>query len=663
MVVVITVIEKRIQELTEIINKANHDYYTLDNPTITDQEYDRYMEELQRLEEEYPQYKKVDSPTQRVGSEVISEFKKVTHEIPMLSLGDIFNEDEIIEFDEKVKKVVPNPKYVAELKIDGLSVSLLYRNGELVRAATRGDGVVGEDITHNAKTIKDIPLKIKQPIDIEVRGEIYMSKASFKKLNENGANFANPRNAAAGSVRQLDSKVAASRNLSNFIYHLPDPEDYNIHTHYDALNFMKELGFTVSPNNRKVNNIDELMDYINYWTKERPNLPYEIDGIVIKVNDLNDQKKLGYTARCPKWAIAYKFPAEEVLTKVRDIIFTVGRTGQVTPSAILEPVRVMGSLISKATLHNEDYVVSKDIRVGDTVSIKKAGDVIPEVVRSLPERRVGTEKKFEMIKNCPMCGSSLIRKDDESAYYCMNEHCPARWQEKLIHYTSRHALNIEGFGDRIIEDFYNLGFIKTYEDFYTLDNHKEDLMELEGYGSKKVNNLLTEIENSKNLSLERLLFGLSIRHVGQKTADILARNFKNIDNLMNASVEDIAAIKDIGMTIAKSVAKFFSEERNKELISHLKEFGVNMYYLKETSDQETLFTDKTFVLTGSLERFTRDEAKERIEALGGTVSSSVSRKTDVVVAGSEAGSKLTKAEELGITIWNEEEFINNLSKY
>lgn len=663
MVVVITVIENRIQELTEIINKANHDYYTLDNPTITDQEYDRYMEELQRLEEEYPQYRKADSPTQRVGSEVISEFKKVTHEIPMLSLGDIFNEDEIIEFDEKVKKVVPNPKYVAELKIDGLSVSLLYRNGELVRAATRGDGVVGEDITHNAKTIKDIPLKIKQPIDIEVRGEIYMSKASFKKLNENGANFANPRNAAAGSVRQLDSKVAASRNLSNFIYHLPDPEDYNIHTHYDALNFMKELGFTVSPNNRKVNNIDELMDYINYWTKERPNLPYEIDGIVIKVNDLNDQKKLGYTARCPKWAIAYKFPAEEVLTKVRDIIFTVGRTGQVTPSAILEPVRVMGSLISKATLHNEDYVVSKDIRVGDTVSIKKAGDVIPEVVRSLPERRVGTEKKFEMIKNCPMCGSVLVRKEDESAYYCMNEHCPARWQEKLIHYTSRHALNIEGFGDRIIEDFYNLGFIKTYEDFYTLDNHKEDLMELEGYGSKKVNNLLTEIENSKNLSLERLLFGLSIRHVGQKTADILARNFKNIDNLMNASVEDIAAIKDIGMTIAKSVAKFFSEERNKELISHLKEFGVNMYYLKETSDQETLFTDKTFVLTGSLERFTRDEAKERIEALGGTVSSSVSRKTDVVVAGSEAGSKLTKAEELGITIWNEEEFINNLSKY
>ena len=663
MVVVITVIEKRIQELTEIINKANHDYYTLDNPTITDQEYDRYMEELQRLEEEYPQYKKVDSPTQRVGSEVISEFKKVTHEIPMLSLGDIFNEDEIIEFDEKVKKVVPNPKYVAELKIDGLSVSLLYRNGELVRAATRGDGVVGEDITHNAKTIKDIPLKIKQPIDIEVRGEIYMSKASFKKLNENGANFANPRNAAAGSVRQLDSKVAASRNLSNFIYHLPDPEDYDIHTHYDALNFMKELGFTVSPNNRKVNNIDELMDYINYWTKERPNLPYEIDGIVIKVNDLDDQKKLGYTARCPKWAIAYKFPAEEVLTKVRDIIFTVGRTGQVTPSAILEPVRVMGSLISKATLHNEDYVVSKDIRVGDTVSIKKAGDVIPEVVRSLPERRVGTEKKFEMIKNCPMCGSVLVRKEDESAYYCMNEHCPARWQEKLIHYTSRHALNIEGFGDRIIEDFYNLGFIKTYEDFYTLDKHKEDLMELEGYGSKKVNNLLTEIENSKNLSLERLLFGLSIRHVGQKTADILARNFKNIDNLMNASVEDIAAVKDIGMTIAKSVVKFFEDERNKELIAHLKDFGVNMYYLKETSEEETLFTGKTFVLTGSLERFTRDEARERIEVLGGTVSSSVSRKTDVVVAGSEAGSKLTKAEELGITIWNEEEFINNLSKY
>ena len=656
-------IEERIKELTEIINKANHDYYVNDNPTITDQEYDRYMEELMRLEEAHPEFKKIDSPTQRVGSEVISEFKKVTHEIPMLSLGDIFNEEEIILFDERVKKVVPNPKYVVELKIDGLSVSLLYRNGELVRAATRGDGVTGEDITHNAKTIKDIPLKINKPIDIEVRGEIYMSKASFKKLNEGGANFANPRNAAAGSVRQLDSKVAASRKLSCFIYHLPDPEDYNIYTHSDALRFMKELGFVVNPNNRKINNINELMENVDYYTKERPNLPYEIDGIVIKVDNLNDQQRLGFTARSPKWAIAYKFPAEEVLTRVKDIICTVGRTGQVTPSAILEPVRVMGSLISKATLHNEDYVLSKDIRIGDIVSIKKAGDVIPEVVKPIVERRDGTEKKFNMVDKCPICGEDLTRKEDEAAYYCLNEHCPARTQEKLIHFTSRHAMNITGFGDRIIEDFYNLGYLKDDSDFYHLYEHKEELKELEGFGEKSIEKLLDEIEKSKNNSLERLLFGLSIRHVGTKTADILAREFKNMDNLMSAGFEDLASIKDIGNIIAKSVCDFFNDDKNKDLIQKLKDNGVNMSYLKEVSTEETMFTGKTFVLTGSLERFTRDEARIRIEQLGGTVSSSVSKKTSVVIAGAEAGSKLMKAKDLGVTIWDEEEFLNNLSKY
>lgn len=656
-------IEKRIKELTDIINKANHDYYINDNPTITDQEYDRYMEELLNLEKAYPEFKKIDSPTQRVGSEVISSFKKVTHEIPMLSLGDIFNEEEIMDFDERVKKVVPHPKYVAELKMDGLSVSLVYRNGELVRAATRGDGVTGEDITHNAKTIKDIPLKINKPIDIEVRGEIYMSKASFNKLNEEGANFANPRNAAAGSVRQLDSKVAASRNLSCFIYHLPDPEDYNIYTHNDALKFMRELGFVINPNNRKINDIKELMEYVDYYTKERPNLPYEIDGIVIKVDDLNDQKSLGYTARCPKWAIAYKFPAEEVLTRVKDIICTVGRTGQVTPSAILEPVRVMGSLISKATLHNEDYILSKDIRIGDIVSIKKAGDVIPEVVKPIKERRDGSEKKFNMVEKCPICNHELSKKEEEAAYYCLNEHCPARKQEKLFHFTSRHAMNVIGFGDRIIEDFYNLGYLKDDDDFYHLSEHKEELKELEGFGERSIDKLLDEIEKSKNNSLERLLFGLSIRHVGTKTADILAREFKNMDALMNASFEDLASVKDIGNIIAKSVYDFFKDENNINLINKLKEDGVNMSYLKEVSMDETIFTGKTFVLTGSLERFTRDEAKNKIEMLGGSVSSSVSKKTSVVIAGTEAGSKLTKAQDLGVTIWNEEEFINNLSKY
>ncbi len=656
-------IEQRIDELIKLIDKANYEYYALDKPSITDQEYDRYMQELTDLEEKHPELKRNDSPTQRVGSEVISEFKKVIHEIPMLSLGNVFNEDEIMAFDERIKKTIPNPKYIAELKIDGLSVSLLYKKGKLVRAATRGDGVTGEDITHNARTIKSIPLTINQPIDIEVRGEIYMSKASFQKLNENGENFANPRNAAAGSVRQLDSKVAATRNLDCFIYHLPDPEDYNIYTHEDALKFMKELGFITNPNNKKINGIKELLSYIDYWTENRPSLPYEIDGIVIKVNNIEDQKRLGFTARSPKWATAYKFPAEEVLTKVTNIIFTVGRTGQVTPSADLEPVRVMGSVISRATLHNEDYVKTKDIRVGDTVSIKKAGDVIPEVVKVIKERRTGHEAPFEMTKKCPMCHEPLTRKEEESAYYCTNIHCPAKKIEKLIHYTSRHAMNIEGFGDRIIEDFYNLGYLKDYDDFYKLSIHKEDLMRLEGFGSKSINNLLEQIENSKKNSLERLLFGISIRHVGEKTANILAKNFKNITSLMNASFEDISDIKDIGPIIAKSVTEYFNDKHNQELIQKLKEHKVNMTYLKQTSINQTDFTDKTFVLTGALERFTRDEAKEKIELLGGITTGSVSKKTDIVIVGKEAGSKMKKAQDLGITIWDEDTFINVLSKY
>lgn len=661
MVMVIYMIEKRMDELIKIIDKANKDYYTYDNPTITDQEYDRYMEELLRLEEKYPDLKRDNSPTTRVGGQIIDSFRKVVHDKPMLSLGDIFNEDEVVLFDERIKKTIKSPKYVAELKIDGLSVSLLYKEGKLVRAATRGDGVTGEDITHNARTIKDIPLTINKPIDIEVRGEIYMSKSSFNKLNEGGAGFANPRNAAAGSVRQLDSSVAAKRNLSCFIYHLPNPLDYGIYTHDDALRFMKELGFVTNPNNKKINNISELMEYIDYWTVHRPELAYEIDGIVIKVNDLADQDRLGFTARSPKWAIAYKFPPEEVLTKVSKIVFTVGRTGQVTPSADLEPVRVMGSLISRATLHNEDYVLEKDIREGDTVSIKKAGDVIPEIVKVIFDRRDGSEKPFEMISNCPMCGNSLSKKEGESAYYCNNAECPSRLQERLVHFTSRNAMNITGFGDRIIEDFFNRGYLKNVLDFYHLDKYKEELMELEGFGSKSINKLLEEIENSKNNSLERLLFGLSIRHVGSKTADILGANFKNIDNIMNASFEELALIRDIGPTIAKSVVDYFSYKENVNLVQSLKNEGVNMIYLKKVSNTETIFTGKTFVLTGSLEKFTRNEAKERIESLGGNVSSSVSKKTSVVVAGSEAGSKLTKAESLGIEIWSEEDFINNLA--
>ena len=532
--------EKRMQELIEIINKANYEYYTLNNSTLTDQEYDRYMQELLALEDKYPELIRDDSPSVRVGGKIIDEFAKVTHEIPMLSLSNVFNENDITLFDERVKKEVSNPIYVAELKIDGLSVSLLYKKGKLVRAATRGDGVTGEDITNNAKTIKTIPLTLSEPVDIEVRGEIYMSKKSFNDLNEekrkNGEQeFANPRNAAAGSVRQLDSSIAASRNLDCIIYHLPNPLDYNIHYHYDALSYMKKLGLNVSQNNTIINGIDELLEYIEKWTADRNTLPYEIDGIVIKLNNVDNQAKLGYTAKYPKWATAYKFPAMKVLTKLKEIKLTVGRTGQVTPNAILEPVRLMGSVISKATLHNEEYIRTKDIRQGDVVSIIKAGDVIPRVEEVETSRRDGTEKEFVMPDTCPICGSILKKTD--SAYYCVNDNCDKKKIEQLIHYASRDAMNIEGFGDSIVEDFYNMGYLKNFTDFYKLEKYKEELMELEGFGFKSINGLLEEIEASKNTSLERLLFAFGIRHVGSKTGKILSKNFKSLDKLINATEE------------------------------------------------------------------------------------------------------------------------------
>ena len=465
----------RMNEIIEILNKANYEYYVLDNPSITDQEYDRYMQELIKIESNHPEWSRDDSPTKRVGGEVISEFKKIVHEKPMLSLSNVFNEDEIRLFDERIKKEV-KPNYVCELKIDGLSVSLLYKKGKLVRGATRGDGVTGEDITHNVRTIKSIPLVINKPIDIEVRGEIYMSKKSFNNLNKKRAMnneelLANPRNAAAGSVRQLDSKIAASRNLDCFIYHLPNPSDYGIKTHYEALKFMKDLGFIVNPNIELVDNIDGVLKYIDKWTSNREKLPYEIDGIVIKTNDFKQQELLGFTSKYPKWATAYKFPALEVLTKLKDIKFTVGRTGQVTPNAVLEPVRLMGSVISRATLHNEDYVLAKHIKIGDVVSIRKAGDVIPEVVEVKKDRRNGTEIEFKMIHNCPICNSVLVKKD--SSYYCINDKCDKIKIENLIHFVSRDAMYIEGFGDNIVEDFYNMGYLKNVVDFYELKQFKK----------------------------------------------------------------------------------------------------------------------------------------------------------------------------------------------
>lgn len=656
--------KQRIDELIKIINKASEEYYTNDNPTITDQEYDDYYHELEKLEQQYPELIREDSPTKRVGGKIIDEFKKVSHEIPMMSLGDIFSEDEIFEFDQRIKKTIPNPTYVCELKIDGLSVSLLYENGKLIRGATRGNGIVGEDITHNVETIKSIPLVINDKRKIEVRGEIYMPKKSFNKLNqerqEKGESlFANPRNAAAGSVRQLDSKIAAKRNLSTFIYHLPSSDDFNIKYHHESLSFMKKLGFIVNENIKIADNVNEVINYVKEWTEKRESLPYEIDGIVIKVDKIEDQKKLGYTSRTPKWAIAYKFPAVEVLTKIKNIEFCVGRTGKITPRADLDPVHLAGSIIKSVTLHNEDYIKEKDIMINDTIVLHKAGDVIPEVVKVLKERRTGIEIPFKMIKNCPICNSKLEKKETEANYFCPNPNCDARNIEGLIHFSSRETMNIEGFGESIVEDFYNEGYLKTICDYYTLYNHKEDLKELEGFGEKSVNNLLQNIEKSKKNSLEKLLFALGIRYIGKKTAKILAINYRNIDKLMSAEYEDLVKIQDIGEVIADSVYKFFKEEKNIKTINELKLLGVNMEYKGNESIDDN-FNNKTFVLTGTLSKLTRDEASIEIENRGGKVTSSVTKKTDYVIVGENPGSKYQKAKDLNINILNEEEFLNML---
>lgn len=656
--------KQRIDELIKIINKASEEYYTNDNPTITDQEYDDYYHELEKLEQQYPELIREDSPTKRVGGKIIDEFKKVSHEIPMMSLGDIFSEDEIFEFDQRIKKTILNPTYVCELKIDGLSVSLLYENGKLIRGATRGNGIIGEDITHNVETIKSIPLIINDKRKIEVRGEIYMPKKSFNKLNqerqEKGESlFANPRNAAAGSVRQLDSKIAAKRNLSTFIYHLPSSDDFNIKYHHESLSFMKELGFVVNPNIKIADNVNEVINYVKEWTEKRESLPYEIDGIVIKVDKIEDQKKLGYTSRTPKWAIAYKFPAVEVLTKIKNIEFCVGRTGKITPRADLDPVHLAGSIIKSVTLHNEDYIKEKDIMINDTIVLHKAGDVIPEVVKVLKERRTGIEIPFKMIKNCPICNSKLEKKETEANYFCPNPNCDARNIEGLIHFSSRETMNIEGFGESIVEDFYNEGYLKTICDYYTLYNHKEDLKELEGFGEKSINNLLQNIEKSKKNSLEKLLFALGIRYIGKKTAKILAINYRNIDKLMSAEYEDLVKIQDIGEVIADSVYKFFKEEKNIKTINELKLLGVNMEYKGNESIDDN-FNNKTFVLTGTLSKLTRDEASIEIENRGGKVTSSVTEKTDYVIVGENPGSKYQKAKDLNINILNEEEFLNML---
>ena len=656
--------KERMDELINYINKASYEYYVLDNPTITDQEYDDYYNELLSIEEKYPELKREDSPTNRVGGAVLDKFEKVTHDHPMLSFDDIFNEEEIILFDERIKKVVSTAHYTLEPKMDGLSGSLIYKNGILVRGATRGDGVTGEDITTNIKTIKSVPLRLTEDIDVEVRGEIYMSKKSFLEANrekiKNGEKeFANPRNAAAGSIRQLDSKVAAKRNLDFMAYFIPNPEDYGIKTQKESLEFLRKLGFVT---NYKLNgyakNVKDITNYIDSLSEKRDNLPFEIDGVVLKVDNLEDEKRLGFTSRVPRWGIAYKFPAKEVLTTLKEIKFTVGRTGKITPNAIFSPVHVSGSLVSKATLHNSDYCIDKDVRVGDTISIRKAGDVIPEVVEVKLDRRKEDSVPFKMIENCPMCNSVLVRKD--ANHYCKNEHCPSRKIESLIHFSSRDAMYIEGFGESIVEDFYNLGYLKNIDDFYTLDKYKDELMLLEGFGEKSISKLLESASNSKKNSLERLLFGLGIRYVGKKTAKILSKYYKTMDNLIKADFDELKSINDIGDVIAKSIVDYFSDEKNINLINRLKDLNLNMRYLgEEVNTSNENINGKTFVITGTLSR-PRDEIKEEIEGLGGNVTGSVTKKTDYVIAGEKAGSKLTKATELGIRVLTEEEYNNML---
>ena len=657
-------IKNRMDELIRILNEANYNYYVLDNPTISDQEFDKYLRELIELEMEYPDLKRDDSPTNRVGGEVIDGFSKVTHRIPMLSIGDVFNEDEIIDFEKRIEKEGYHPHYVCELKIDGLSVSLYYEHGKLVRAATRGNGTVGDDITTNVKTIKTVPLVLTEDIDIEVRGEIYMSKATLERLNRERESLGQPilqncRNAASGSIKLLDSKEVAKRNLECFIYHLPNPLDYGIYTHEEALNFMKRLGFRINPNNRKVSNLEEILAFIKEKGSMREELPYDIDGIVIKVNEIDTQIKLGSTAKYPKWCIAYKFPATTCYTRLIDIIFTVGRTGQITPNAVLEPVIVSGSTVKRATLHNEDNIVAKDIRIGDIVSIYKAGDVIPAVGDVLVERRTGKEIPFQMIDQCPICGSKIVRKENEADYFCPNLMCPARRVEELIHFASREAMNIDGLGDSIMEDLYNYHYIHDISDLYQLKNYQKELEQIEGYGKKSVENLFNSIEKSKSNSLERLLFGLGIKQVGSKMAKVLSKRFQTLDCLMEASYDELISIPDVGDVIAHNIVLYFSNEKNREVIDKLKSYGLNMSYINDSMDEvDDNFNHKVFVLTGTLNSIGRSEASKLIESRGGKVTSSVTKKTDVVIVGDNPGSKYTKAMELGKEIWEEDQFLS-----
>lgn len=660
----------KIKNLQKTLNEYAYFYYVKDQPKVLDSEYDKLYQELVQLETQYPESITPDSPTQRVGGVILDGFEKAVHEVPLYSLNDAFSKEELEAFDARVAKALGhhNYSYECELKIDGLSISLRYENGRFVRGATRGDGSVGENITENLKTVHSIPMTLPERISIEVRGECYMPKESFMKLNEAREQegletFANPRNAAAGSLRQLDTKVTAQRNLSTFLYTVAEFGPLEVATQEETLQALDHLGFKINPNRRICQTVDEIWEYITEYHEKRADLPYEIDGIVIKVNDLNLQDELGFTVKAPRWAIAYKFPPEEAETVIREIEWTVGRTGVVTPTAVMDPVVVAGTTVSRASLHNMDYIEAKDLRLNDHVIIYKAGDIIPEVDHAIVEKREAASTPYPKPTHCPVCGSELVHLEEEVALRCINPKCSAQMKEGLSHFVSRQAMNIDGLGPKVIEQMYEKELVKDVADLYYLT--QEQLLTLDKVKEKSANNLLHAIEVSKANSAERLLFGLGIRHVGAKAAKILLEHYETIENLSQAKAEDILNLHTMGETIANSLTTYFANDEVHELLAELKAAGVNLRYLGVTQAQlasvESPFKDKTIVLTGKLTTYTRDEAKAKIESLGGKVTGSVSKKTDLVIAGADAGSKLTKAQSLGIEVWSEEQMVEALA--
>lgn len=654
--------KQRIKELVENINRYNEEYYIFNEPTISDFEYDKLLRELEDLEKEYPQYKLPNSPTEKVGDDSSGDLDEVTYKVPMLSLANAFSSEELREFDNRIKSFGVNPTYICELKIDGIASSTQFKNGVFVLGATRGNGVVGENITTNLTTVRSLPKKLVKEIDVEVRGEVYMKKSVFEELNNikvlNGEEpFKNPRNAAGGSLKQLDIEVTRNRKLDLFAYTLVEPEKYSVSSQTEALEFIENLGFSINKNYRHCKDINEVISYIDEWKDKRKELDYETDGVVIKVDEFSSQKLIGSTAKSPRWAIAYKFPALEVETKLLDIKFTVGRTGNITPNAVLEPVMIAGSMVQRATLNNEDFVVSKDIRIGDYVVVRKAGEIIPEVVRVVKEKRSEELAKFEMIENCPVCNEPLKREYDEAVHYCINNNCPGRRKASIIYFASKVAMDIETLGEKLVSLLFDLGYLNKITDIYRLENVRESLEKIEGLGEKSVSVLIDNINKSKQNPLNKVITSLGIRFVGSKVSKILTKKFSCLEDLLNASIEDFLVIKDIGLATAQSLVEYFKE--NRELILELISLGINPQE-KINNSNNLIFNGKTFVLTGKLENLTREKATELIEKNGGNVSSSVSSKTSFVLLGKDPGSKYEKAKKLNIKIITEEEFINLL---